>query len=468
MPQPEKTLNPASSPEAWFGHEIRHRRKEAGYQKAGPFAADLQVSVDVILKVERGIYRCPKDLARRLDELLETGGLFTRAWAMAFGDADKRGPDADKASRQPADPTGGQVGGSILGGGSPSVTRSSDPVPVDRRTLLALGGLAIAAPLDLARLLTPTTPPPLPVQITPTEIRRLQDIAHGLHSWDNRHGGGGLIRQLSAASIQWAIRLLSVDCPPQLRSDFLAAVARLGLVAGASQFDVHQHEEARLAFKVAVECAEEGKHWHLRAKGYSFLARQAAWTGDADDALTHAEKGLVRSDRLTATERAMLHTARARAFGKLRDVQETLAAIGAADDAFAQRRPEEDPPWMAYYDEAQHNGDTAHALFDLAVGIDTHDPAEAVTRFQRAVHGHGPGFERSRAMSCTKLASLVMYRGDPSEAVALGNTALDLGAGLTSLRAADDLRELGRVAGRHPRLPGTAILRERIAATVHA
>ncbi|MEV6681220.1 hypothetical protein AB0N09_30780 [Streptomyces erythrochromogenes] len=339
---------------------------------------------------------------------------------------------------------------------------------MDRRTLLAIGGLAIAAPLDLARLLTPATAPPLPERITPTEIRRLQDIAHGLHGWDNRHGGGGLIGQLSASSIQWAIRLLSVDCPTQLRPDFLAAVARLGLVAGASQFDVHCHDEARLAFKVAVECAEEGKHWHLRAKGYSFLARQAVWIGEADDGLTHAEKGLVRSDRLTATERAMLHTARARAFGKLRDVQGTLAAVGAADDAFTQRRPSEDPPWMAYYDEAQHSGDTAHALFDLAVGIDNHDPSEAVTRFQRAVHGHGPGFERSKAMSCTKLASLVMHRGDPREAVALGNKALDLGAGLTSLRAADDLRELGRFAGRHPRLQETAILRERIAATVHA
>ena len=75
----------------------------------------------------------------------------------------------------------------------------------------------------------------------------------------------------------------------------------------------------------------------------------------------------MRSDRFTATERAMLHTARARAFGKMRDVANTLRAVGEADAAFEQSDPAQDPPWMAYYDYAQHHGDTAHALFDLVV-----------------------------------------------------------------------------------------------------
>ncbi|MFD7026516.1 hypothetical protein ACFWAR_00565 [Streptomyces sp. NPDC059917] len=164
----------------------------------------------------------------------------------------------------------------------------------------------------------------------------------------------------------------------------------------------------------------------------------------------------------------MLHTARARAFGKLRDVQGTLSAVGAADDAFAQRQPENDPPWMAYYDEAQHNGDTARALFDLAVTFDDHNPTEAVTRFGRAVNGHGPGFVRSKAISCTKFASLLMHRGDPHEAAVIGTRALGLGSGITSLRAADDLRELARHASRHNRLPDVAALRRRITATVKA
>ncbi|KOU65955.1 hypothetical protein ADK55_06570 [Streptomyces sp. WM4235] len=331
-----------------------------------------------------------------------------------------------------------------------------------------MGSLAALAPLELTPLLTPATPPPVPARITPTEIRQLLDIADGLHGWDNVHGGGGLIGQLSTNAMQWATRLLSVACPAPLRPEFLAAVARLGLVCGASRFDVYRHDEARLAFKIAVECADECRHWHLRAKGYSFLARQAIWIGDADDGLTNAEKGLVRADRLTASERAMLHTARARAFGRLRNAQGTLTAVGAADDAFAQRRPEDDPPWMAYYDVAQHNGDTAHALWDLAVGIEGGDCAQAGQRLRTAVRGHGPAFTRSKVMSCTKLASLVMFRGDPREGAALGHKALKLGDGLTSLRAADDLRELGRFAARHPKIPEAVALGERITASLQA
>jgi hypothetical protein len=467
MPQPEKVLDPSLSPEAWFGHELRLRRKAAGFEKAGPFASKVQVSVDVLLKIEKGNYRCPEDLAPRLDAALDADGLFTRAWAMVFGDADKRGRDADNRRRLRKEGAAPQSEGRMLEQGAPSSsTRSHDPV--HRRNFLALGPLLALAPLDLSALITPTTSLTIPDKISPREIRQLQAIADGLQSWDHTLGGGGMVGQLARNSMQWAITLLSVDCPPPLRHDFLRAMARLGLVVGASQFDAYRHDEARLAFKVAVECAEKGQHWHLRAKGYSFLARQAIWIGDADDGLTNAEKGLVRQDRLTPTERAMLHTARARAFGKLRNVQETIAAVGAADDAFAQRCPEDDPPWMAYYDEAQHNGDTAHALWDLAVGIEAYDPSQAGQRFQAAVRGHGPQFVRSKAMSCTKLASLVMRRGDPREAAAIGRRALRLGGDLTSLRAADDLRQLGRFASQHSKIQEAADLKEAIDATLRA
>ncbi|MEW1550513.1 XRE family transcriptional regulator [Streptomyces tsukubensis] len=466
MPQPEKALDPGASPQQWFGHELRHRRKAAGYATVGPFAEAVQVGGDVILKIEKGVYRCPKYLAPRLDEALDTSGLFERAWEMVFGDADKSAADAD-TSRPDADTSSARMlEGRILKGYTSLDPGSADPM--ERRAFFAVGTLAALAPLDLARLMAPTSPPPLPPKITPVEIRQLTALADGLRGWDHAHGGGGMVGQIASHSMHWAVRLLSLDCPEPLRADFHGAVARLGLVAGASHFDAFRHTDARVAFQVAVECAELAGSWHLRAKGYSFLARQAVWIGQPDDGITHAEKGLVRSDRLTATERAMLHTARARAFGKLRNVRETLAAVGAADDAFAQRDPGEDPPWMAYYDEAQHLGDTAHALYDLATGIKGQDAAQAGDRFRAAVQGHTDAFARSKAISCTKLASLTMIKGDPREAAALGHTALDLSGTLTSRRAAQDLRELAHHARRHPTIRESTALARRIATAVPA
>ncbi|WP_225794584.1 hypothetical protein [Streptomyces aculeolatus] len=336
---------------------------------------------------------------------------------------------------------------------------------MDRRAFLAASSLAAFTPIDLADLVAPVGPPQLPHQIDAKEVDQLYRVADSIHRWDNAQGGGGLVGEVASRAMEWAVRLLPVDCPEPLRPQLLAAVARLGIVVGASHFDAYAHDDARVAFKIASECAEEAGDWHLRAKTFSFLARQEIWIGDPDAGLTHAEKGLVRADRLTATERAMLHSARARAFGKMHDVQGTLAAVGAADDAFAQSNPDDDPPWMAYYDTAQHHGDTAHALYDLALHADQH-PGPAGRRFEIAVNGHGDAFARSRAISRTKWASLLMATGDPHHATALGHQALDDAGRLTSRRAADDLKELGRLAGRHPKREETMYLRQRIAATL--
>ncbi|MFD7136992.1 multiprotein-bridging factor 1 family protein [Streptomyces sp. NPDC059894] len=467
MPRPEKQLTPDASPRDWFGYELRTSRKKRGPLTHAELAARVQVSSSLIEKIEKGTATCSKDLAERLDEVLQTGGVLTRAWGMVFRQTEKARPETESAPPSRAEASVQVHEGCILGGGS-TTPPSGSPASVDRRAFLATSGLAAIAPIDLVHLVSPAAPREIPTQIRPREIGQLKSLADVIHRQDNEHGGGGAVRELARGAITWGASLLPVPCPEPLRPELLASVARLGIVVGASQFDAYAHDDARVSFRLAAECAEEAGEWHLRAKTYSFMARQEIWVGDPDTGLTHAEKGLVRSDRLTATERAMLHTARARAFAKMCDVGNTLRAVGEADAAFEQSDPAQDPPWMAYYDDAQHHGDTAHALFDLAVHADE-DPGQAGRRFEIAVKGHGDAFARSRGISATKLASLVMAKGgDPRHAVVLGHRALDDVGRLTSCRAADDLRELARFAGRYQRLSEARDLRERIAATVQA
>lgn len=467
MPQPEKQLDPGASPEEWFGSELRLRRKEHGLS-ARALGRLVQVSDDMILAIEKGRYpSCRRDVAHRLDGVLATGGLFDRAWPMVFGqrDAEKKRPDADKPAKGAGSGTDRAVRGSILG--SDEVPpRAGSREPVDRRLFLQTGSLAAIAPTDLVKAFAPSEHV-LPDSIGAGHIDQVQDIATAISSWDNRFGGGGMVQDVAESAMRWAAGLLHAQCPEHLRADLFAVVSRLGIVVGASSFDSYAHDYATKSFGFAAECAEESGDWHLRAKSFSFLARQAVWIGKPDDGLTYAEKGLVRSDRLTATERAMLHAARARAFGKLGNVRDCMAAVGQADEAFEQSRPDEDPPWMAYYDEAQHNGDTAHALFDLVIRAGQ-DPGRAARRFDTAVRGHSDAFKRSRAISRTKLASLVMAKGDPRQAAVIGHEALDEVGRLTSRRAADDLRQLGAFAAKHPGTAEARALRERIRATVSA
>jgi hypothetical protein len=333
--------------------------------------------------------------------------------------------------------------------------------PVDRRTFMtasAGAGLAsVAAPaLDLLASLEHA---PVPAEVRQSDIDQVRASARLFTSWDHTYGGG-VVREAVTAQLRWSAELLEAKCPKGMRAGLFAAVGALSGACGFMAFDAYAHDDARRMFTFGLTCAEEAGDWHLRAKLLSNLARQAIWCGDPDAGLTHTELALVRADRLTATELAMLSTARARAFGKLGRVQETFATVGQADDSFARARPDGDPPWMAYYDQAQHYGDTAHALFDLAV----HNVpgTEAAARLAAAVNGHADAYARSRAISGTKLASLLMATGDPREASAAGQRAIDDAGRLRSRRAADDLRELRRFAGRHANLPEVAELRERV------
>jgi transcriptional regulator with XRE-family HTH domain len=463
MPQPEKKLTPDASPQHWFGAELRHRRKAEGLtaRELGKLA---QVSSDMILAIEKGQYPwCKLDVAQHLDRVLRTGGVFERAWPMAFAvpHAEETRADAEKRKQATGVDTRPVHTGRILGRDEqPSRPGSHD---VRRRAFFQVSGIAALTPIEAFA----PTELKLPDAIGASHISQVQKVAVDISGWDNQFGGGGMVLDIACRAMHWADGLLQARCSEHLRSDFLAAVSRLANVVGATAFDAYAHHQAVQAFEVAAHCAEEAHHWHLRAKSYSFLARQAIWTGRPDDGLTYAEKGLVRADRITPTERAMLHTARARAYGKLGAVRDCMAAVGQADDAFAQASLADEPAWMRYYDGAQHSGDTAHALFDLAIRAGQ-DPGRAAGRFEAAVRGHADEYWRSRAISRTKLASLTMARSDPRHAAAIGNQALDEAGRLTSRRAADDLRQLGAFAAKHPTIPEARALRARISDVVSA
>jgi hypothetical protein len=334
---------------------------------------------------------------------------------------------------------------------------------VDRREGLRLAttaaGILFAQPM--LELLGPTRPTPLPRRISRADVDTVVAVSRIFDSWDNSYGGG-LASEAVEAQLRWSAQLLTVECPDKLRPGLHRAVAEQAAIVAFMHFDAYEHADARRRFTFALQCAEAGGSWSQRAIILADMARQAIWCGQADDGLTFVETGLVRADRLTATERAMLQTVRARALAKLgpRRVQEVLTAVGRADEEFARSEPSEDPPWMRFYDHAQHHGDTAHALFDVAVsnGRET----EAAERFTYAVQNHGPEYARSRVISQVKLASLTMARDDPRRAAHLGDRALDGVAPLRSLRVADDLRELHRFAGRHASIEEVTNLRERI------
>jgi hypothetical protein len=327
---------------------------------------------------------------------------------------------------------------------------------------LGVGALALGEPM--ATLLGGSEPTPIPRRIGATEIDQIRTAKQVFQSWNNTYGGG-VVRDAVMAQLRWSAGLLEASCPDRLRPELFSAVGDLADTAGSIARDAGAHEEAHRVFDFALACAEEAKDWPLRASVLSDMSAQAIFgAGQPDEALTLAEQALVRPDRLTATMLAMLHTDRAQALATMRRVQETLTALGTADEHFAHSTPDNDPPFMAGYNAAVHTAYTGGRLADLA--ILGGDPGKATDRLTAAVAGNFAGNVRFRAICLAKLASLTMATGDPIQAASIGHEALDVAGSIRSRGATEELRELNRYAAAHQHLEEVAHLRHRIATLV--
>jgi hypothetical protein len=330
---------------------------------------------------------------------------------------------------------------------------------------LGLGGLALGALAPVAALLEGDEPTAVPARVGATDIEYVRDAARVFKSWDFTYGGG-LVWEAVRVQLRWSAGMLESTCPEPLRPELFSAVGYLADVTGYMAIDACAHEEARRVLCFALGCAEKADDWHLRAHVLGNMAFQASQTGRPDEGLTLAEHALVRADRLTPTERAIVHTHRARALAKMARVPETLAAIGTADDHFAHATPANDPPLVAYYGATLYAGVTGRALADLA--MNGGDPIPANDRLTTAVADLTPGYARSRVITQIKLASLAMSTGDPVEAATLGTAALESAGTIRSRRVTDDLRELARHATQYSGIDEVDELHHRITTAVLA
>ncbi|WP_433869241.1 XRE family transcriptional regulator [Saccharopolyspora sp. CA-218241] len=306
---------------------------------------------------------------------------------------------------------------------------------------------------------------PLPSRLRWDEVADVRSLTRSVASAENREGGG-LHCRAALAHLRWALQLLDVPAPAEVHQAMAEAVGNLASVAAWTAFDIGHHQVADRCSDISLHCADQGRSWALRANTLAETARQQAYQGRHDDALSTIEFAQVRADRLTATARAMLHTIRARLLAVTGRHDEARAEIDRADAHFADRDPAAEPPWLCYYDEAEHQGSTGKALIPIATARQA--PEIALPRLETAVTLHTETYPRSRAFSRVRIAALLLSSGHPHAAVPVGHQAFDNAAPVRSPRLARELRTLVTAADPHARIPEVADLRHAISTTTSA
>ncbi|MDG4756262.1 hypothetical protein O7630_35530 [Micromonospora sp. WMMD718] len=338
-----------------------------------------------------------------------------------------------------------------LGFYSRRTQRTEQPLPVDiDGQLLALAGAATIGALSghtLTALTSGLAAPPTPSRIGHIDVADLHRVIDGMERADHAAGGRTVVRSLALGQLAWTQNTLQTASfrSTVIRAAWMAAVARLGRLAGFMSVDARDHETARRCFLIALQIAAEAENWPSRLNVLSGMARQAVHLGEGAAALQITTLARAGEGSASTTTKAMIRVLEARAYGVLGRTSEAVSAVRQADDLYEQRRPDDDPPWLWFYDDAQLMGDTGHALFPLALaGI----KVDAVRRLRLAVDMHDPADTRGRVFSLIKLATLEVRHEPGPTSFATAQEAITAVAGLRSGRALDYLNDLGRALRR--------------------
>ena len=291
------------------------------------------------------------------------------------------------------------------------------------------------------------------VQIGMGDVDRFRATVEMFRELDDRFGGGhardALIQYLRGD----AARLLRGRYPETVGSALLSAVAEATLLAAWMTYDsTPLSPQAQRYFIQALGLAQAGGNRLLGASILDAMSHQATYTGRFAEAANLARAGRAGTTGIaTASMTAHFHAMEARALARLGDATGCDRALAAAVTEHERRRPEDDPGWFQYFDEAELSAELGHCLRDLGRAGD------AAQYAGRSVGLENGKFVRSDFFATMVLADSYLAAGEAEQACDVALAALSAGEQIRSGRCVNYLREF---RGHLVRAEGSAAVRD--------
>jgi hypothetical protein len=263
----------------------------------------------------------------------------------------------------------------------------------------------------------------------------LRETVAAFSTLDNRFGGGQARRSLVQFLATDAAGLLDGAYSEGVGRMLYSAVAEATLLAAWMAYDSGVHGLAQRYFVQALRLAQAADDVLLAGSILDAMSHQATFLRRPREAVNLARAARTgTSGKATATLTAHFYTMEARALACGGDERGSQLALAQSVRLFDIRRPEDDPEWIAYFDEAELNAEFSHCLRDIG----RHQ--EAATYATTSLTNAGAS-ARSDFLVSMVLATGVAGQGDADEACRAAEVALNAGLALKSARCVDYVRQ---------------------------
>lgn len=301
-----------------------------------------------------------------------------------------------------------------------TLSAEGDPTTVDRRAFNGIATAIALAPLARSRHGS---------QIGEAQIRQLRARTARLRRLDD-HLGGMDTYQVYMTEMAATANLIKQASYNQSTARALTGIlAEQAQMAGWAAFDAGRMKESRRHYKTALTAANESGDAALISNSLAFMAYERA------EIETATESTRVAGGKVTPRVRALLHERLAWTYAAAGQINATCGALDKAVEAFHNDASNQaEPDWVFWVDETEIDIMTGRCWSELG------RPDRAIPVLEAAMQRYDDTHSRDKALYLTWLAHAHIDADDPDQAAAVCEQALDLAAGVGSVRPGERIQ----------------------------
>jgi hypothetical protein len=317
---------------------------------------------------------------------------------------------------------------------------------MERRQFVAVTGLTLTAVahqwlFDPARVAASV----LGKRVDHALVDDLERVAEARRRMDDALGGATLLPAVREDLRLVVAMLDNAAYTEDVGKRLHGVAAEFGRLAGWLAYDSEQPAVAQRYFLAAMRAAHVSDNSAIGANVLGSMSVQAAQSSSPGDAVTLTESALRAERELTPAVAGSLYGRLAVGAAYTGDTTASQRAQDRAFELLAQSVPENEPPWIYWFTEADAQGLAGWSLLVLG------RPVEAEPHLRRAVALLDPAFTRDRAGMLCDLATARVGAGTVERACATASEAASIIRRLDSPREQRLLADFRRTAAPYAR-----------------